>query len=179
MNLDPDKPVSQAQFGALVGITQQAVSELLARGTLGKGASLKAWLASYCGNLRDQASGHVSSEGFDLIRERVLTERVDRELKELMVAEKRATLVNVAQLEPMLMNMVGAFRSELLSRDDKLRDELQALHGIDIDITILNAYTHAALTQFGRYDPGCVGTGAPARVDIDAARAADDDGVGA
>jgi hypothetical protein len=84
----------------------------------------------------------------------VLTERVDRELKQLMVAEKKGLLVNVEQLEPELMNMVSAFRAELLSRDDKLKADLDALYGIELDLNLLNEYTHAALAQLARYTPG-------------------------
>ncbi len=107
---------------------------------------------AYIRHLRGQAAGHKSDDGLDLIKERVMTERVDRELKELQVAEKRGTLINVSQLEPELMNMVGAFRAELMARDDKLASDLVTLYGIQVDVTILNEYTNAALEQFGRYN---------------------------
>ena len=75
------------------------------------------------------------------------------------------------------MQMVGAFRSELLSRDDKLKSELDALYGIEVDLSILNEHTFAALAQLARYDPGERGFAAPAGGSIDAARADVDDGL--
>lgn len=132
----------------------------------------------YIENLRAQAAGHRSQDGMDLTRERALTEQVDRQLKQLQLAEKLGQLVNVAQLEPELQRMVGAFRAELLSRDDKLKAELDALYGIDIDLALLTDHTRAALAQLARYDLGGAPAGAPSDGGADAAGAPDDDGVG-
>lgn len=153
---------TQQQIAEHLDISQQQISELMKKlGVDWQAATLDEIRVAYIRNLRSVASGHRSSDGLDLTRERVLTERVDRELKELMVAEKRGTLVNVEQLEPELMNMVGAFRAELLARDDKLKADLDALYDIDLDLKLLNEHTHAALAQLARYEPGSAGTDAP------------------
>jgi len=174
-----DATVTYEAFGSLVGCSKQAIGEAIKRGVLRREAPLREWLAAYCQNLRDAASGHKSSDGDDLVRERVLTERVDRELKQLQVAEKRGLLINVAQLEPALMQMVSAFRTELLSRDDKLKDELDALYSIDVDIDILNGYTCDALSQFARYDASGAGAARPSDGDAEAVGEDIDDSMGA
>lgn len=144
---------TQNQVAEHLDISQPQVSGLMERlGIDWRTASLDFIRVAYIQNLRAQASGHRAENGTDLVHERVLTERVDRELKQLMVNEKKGTLINVAQLEPELMQMFGAFRSELLSRDDKLKDELDTLYGIDTDLTILNDHTYAALSQLAQYD---------------------------
>ena len=107
----------------------------------------------YILHLRSIASGHSSSEGDDLTKERILTERVDRELKELDLATKKGQLVNVDKLEPMLMQMVSAFRGELLSSVDKITDEFRALYEIEIDQELLLTHIHAALANFAQYNP--------------------------
>jgi len=153
---------TQKQIADHLDISQPQVSSLMERmGINWRTATLDAIRIAYIGNLRAQASGHRAEDGTDLVRERVLTERVDRELKQLLVNEKKGVLVNVVQLEPELMQMVGAFRSEMLSRDDKLKDELDALYGIDTDLTLLNDHTYAALSQLARYDASSQGTDAP------------------
>lgn len=145
---------TQQQIAAHLDLDQSAVSRLLDRlGASWQKASIDEIRVAYIRQLRGQAAGHKSSDGDDLVKERVLTERVDRELKELTLAEKRGVLINVEQLEPELMNMVSAFRTEILSRDDKIKSDLDALYGIDVDVTILNEYTYSALAQLGRYDP--------------------------
>ena len=107
---------------------------------------------AYIEQLRGQAAGHKSQDGMDLTRERALTEQVDRELKLLALAEKKGQLVNLAQLEPALSRMVAAFRTEMLSRDDKLKAEVDALYGINLDLALLTEHTRAALAQLARYD---------------------------
>jgi|SRR5450830_1642801 len=144
---------TQQQIADHLFISQQQVSRLMLKlGIDWDKSSMDEIRKEYIDNLRAQASGHKSDDGLDLIKERVLTERVERELKEMMVAEKKGLLINVSQLEPELMQMVGAFRSELLSRDDKLKSEIDALYGINIDLNLLNDHTNAALSQLARYD---------------------------
>lgn len=146
---------TQQQIADRLDLSQRAVSELMVKlGVDTKKSNLDEITRAYIRHLRGVAAGHRSEDGLDLTRERVLTERVDRELKEMMLAEKRGTLINVTHLEPELTNMVAAFRSELLARDDKLAADLSALYGVKVDVTILNEYSYAALSQFGRYNNG-------------------------
>lgn len=146
---------TQQQIADHLDLNQSNVSRMLdVIGLDWKVADLADIRVAYIRHLRGVAAGHKSDDGMDLTRERVLTERVDRELKLLTVAEKKGLLVNVSQLEQELMQMVGAFRSELLARDDKLKSELDALYGIEVDLSVLNDHTYTALSQLARYDPG-------------------------
>ena len=151
---------TQQQIADHIDISQQQVSELMAQlGIDWKTASLAKIRTQYIRKIRAQAAGHKSETGLDLIYERVLTERVDRELKLLQVAEKKGLLINVEQLEPEIMQMFGAFKAELLSRDDKLKFELDSLYGIDTDLNLFNEYTESALSQLARYSTGGEGNG--------------------
>lgn len=75
-----DQPCRQADFGALVGVSQQAVSDMVSRGVLENGAPLRQWLLAYCGRLREQAAGRIGSEsgGLDLAQERAALAREQR-----------------------------------------------------------------------------------------------------
>jgi hypothetical protein len=147
-------PTQQA-IAKHLDLAQQNVSELMKKLELDwKTATLDEIRIAYIRQLRAQAAGHRTDDGLDLVRERVLTERVDRELKQYTLAEKKGQLVNVAQLEPELQQMFGAFRTELLARDDKLKADIDQLYGIDVDIQVLNATTHDALRHLARYDAG-------------------------
>jgi hypothetical protein len=171
--------LTQQQVADHLDLSQQAVSATIEKlGIDLKTATLDDVRVEYIRNIRAVAAGHRSSDGLDLTRERVLTERVDRELKQLTVAEKKGLLINVTQLEPELVNMVSAFRTELLARDDKLKADLDAIHGIDVDLTMLNEYTFAALSQLTRYDAGSKDFDRTIGVSIDAAGKIDDNGMG-
>ncbi|WP_192878422.1 MarR family transcriptional regulator [Parvibium lacunae] len=145
---------TQQQIADHLGITQQAVAKQMDQlGIDWRQSTLDEIRLKYLDSLRAQASGHQTSSGESLIAERIETEKVDRALKLLILAEKRGLLVNVAQLEPELINMVGAFKAELLARDDKLKTELDALYGINLDVSLLNEHTRSALQHFARYYP--------------------------
>lgn len=143
---------TQQQIAIHLCMSQKQVSKIMERLAIDwRTASMDSVREAYIKHLRAIAAGHEAVGGDSLIGERILTERVDRELKELVLAEKKGTLINVAQLEPELMNMVSAFRTELLSRDDKLAADLTTLYGVQVDVAILNEFTNAALEQFSRY----------------------------
>ena len=171
---------TQAAISAHLDLDQGEVSRLMKKRSIDwKTASMDQIRLAYIHHIRGVASGHRADSGADLMEVRVQNEQLDVELKTLNLAEKKGVLVNVGQLEAELMQMVGAFRTELLSRDDKLKGELDALYGIDVDAQVLNEHTHAALRHFARYDPGVLGVGASAGGRDRAAGENLDDGMGA
>lgn len=166
---------TQTEIANHLGISQQAVSKTLSKmGIEWKDKSLDEIRLAYCARLREQASGHANQ----LMLERVETEKVDRELKLYQLAEKKKELINVEDLKSELVNIFAGFRQELLSRDDKLKTELDTLYGIDIDVSILNEYTYNALSHLsgylGGYQPAAKGAGA----DTAASEEDGDNGVG-
>jgi hypothetical protein len=171
-------PTQQAIADHL-GLDQSAVSKQMQGLALDwRKATMTEIRLAYCAHMRAVAAGHKSEDGLDLTRERAMTEQVDREIKMLTLAEKRAQLVNVTQLEPELVQMVVSFRAELLARDDRIKSDLDALYGIDVDLQVLNDATYDALQQLARYDPEQQGTGASAGGSAGAAAQDDDDGMG-
>ena len=145
---------TQQEIATHLGISQQAVSQQMEPiGVDWRTATMDEIRLAYLAHLRGVAAGHRSADGMDLARERALTEQVDRELKLLTLAEKKGQLINVSQLEPALLRQYGAFKSELEARDDKLKEELDLLYGIDVDLEILSVHTRNALSHLSRHDP--------------------------
>ena len=171
---------TQQQIADHLDLSQGEVSRLLDELAIDwRDTAMDTIRVAYIRKLRAMAAGHRSSSGDDLVQERVLNERLDRQMKELQLAEKRGQLVNVAELEPMLVQMVVAFRTDLTTRDDKLKSAIDALHGLDVDLQLFNDHTHDALLQLARYDPERAGFDAPGdRADAPGAEDVHD-GVGA
>ena len=145
---------TQQQLADHLDMSQQQISDIMRRlGINWNVASIDDVRIAYIRHLRGVASDHETSNGDSLTAERVLTERVDRELKQMQLEEKKSVLINVDQLEPVLTNMVAVYRDELLTRDDKLKADLDALYGIDLDLQLLNEHTFAALGQLSKYAP--------------------------
>lgn len=170
---------TQVEIAAHLGLSQPTVHKHMVQlGIEWTTASMDEIRLAYIGHLQGLAAGHRTHDGMDLTRERAMTEKVDREMKELALAEKRGQLVNVAQLEPEITRMVVAFRTELLSSDDKLKSEIDAFYGIDLDLAVLNERTRNCLRHLARYDPERDGDGASTGGAGDSAGDHDHDGLG-
>lgn len=193
--------VSQAEFARMHTVSRQAVNDLVSRGIIqldenGKldpisaleeiqkktnPAKSKIVGVSVLKN-EDPADNKINREDEAILsyhEARTQRERFEAKIVELTYHEKKGILVNVTQLESELMQMVGAFRSELLSRDDKLKDALDTLYGIEIDLTLLNEHTYAALSQLARYDASGQGAAAPIEGEHSAAGEDEHAGMGA
>lgn len=74
-------PITQAQFAALVGVSEAKVSQLVADGVIVRGDTGQQWLHAYCERLREVAAGRQSEEvgGLDLVQERAALARAQRE----------------------------------------------------------------------------------------------------
>ncbi|KQU64576.1 hypothetical protein ASC98_27655 [Rhizobacter sp. Root1238] len=70
--------MTQEQFGDLVGISQQAVSELLGRAILQAGQPAATWLRAYTKHLREQAAGRGADGELARERARLAREQADR-----------------------------------------------------------------------------------------------------
>lgn len=77
---DLDAPMTQQEFGAIVGITQPTVSRLASNGVLDQADTGGEWLRAYIHRLREQAAGRMSGEigGLDLVQERAALAREQR-----------------------------------------------------------------------------------------------------
>ena len=143
---------TQRQIAEHLDISQQQVSELLAALQLeSQTASMDQIRVAYLARLRRQAAAQRTAGGDSLIAERVKTERVSRELLTLQLEQKRAALINVRQFEPLWLQMVEAFRVELMRMTDELKVVLDAAHGIDIDDELVHAHVRSALSQLSRF----------------------------
>lgn len=77
---DLSSQVSQSAFGALVGISQPAVSDLISRGVLVNGGNAGEWLIAYCAHIREVAAGRATIGDLDLATERarLASEQADK-----------------------------------------------------------------------------------------------------
>lgn len=125
MNLDD--PCTQAEFGALIGISQPAVSEHLSNGVLTAGASARQWLIEYTANLREQAAGRGTG---DLAYERALQAKVARERNEIQLAKDRREWAEVSKLTlfcayigARVAGLLGPLPSQMHKLDPKMSPE--------------------------------------------------------
>ena len=123
---------TQQEFGDMVGISQPAVSELLARAVLQPGHSVSQWLIWYCANLREQAAGR-GGDG-ELAANRAEESRVRKELLEIKLAERRKEVAPVAIIEQVLAHVGSQIRGTLEPLHVTLKMRCPQLTAEDIKI---------------------------------------------
>lgn len=99
--MNPYEPITQADFGALIGVSQQAVSDMIDRGVIVKGMPLANWLRDVFEHLREQAAGRDG----ELANERAKETKVRRELGEIKLAEARKEFAPVGVIEQVLAHL--------------------------------------------------------------------------
>jgi len=133
MIVDLDAKGTQAKFAQLVGITQPAVSGLIARGVLVANDNIGNWLLSYCGNLRETAAGRLGTSDLDLTEERARLAAAQADKLELELAVTRAELAPVATIESVLVRAGGKVGAILDAVPQTLKRRLPHLTSSDLE----------------------------------------------
>jgi phage terminase Nu1 subunit (DNA packaging protein) len=115
------QPVTQAAFGEMVGVTQQAISTYVTSGLLKPGDTAHAWLLAYCDRLRMEASGRASPVSDDLNRERTALARSQREAQDLKNAVTRGEYAPIGLLEDVLAIASSAVADRIEGLEGLLR----------------------------------------------------------
>jgi phage terminase Nu1 subunit (DNA packaging protein) len=108
--------LSQASFGELVGVSQPAVSAMLAAGWLPANGTGRQWLLAYCAHLREVAAGRASSGDLDLAQERAAL------AKEQRIGQKIKNAVAQGEYAPvgLLGDVLAAASAAVVDRFDAL-----------------------------------------------------------
>ena len=116
-----DAPISQAEFAQLIGVSEARVSQLVAEKVITRGDTAHEWLLSYCERLRDQAAGRAGSDGADLVYERALLTRSQREAQDLKnkVARKQFAPIGL------LADVLGLASSAVVDRMDQMEGHMR------------------------------------------------------
>lgn len=145
---------TQLEIAAHLGLSERRLRDVLkSLGLDHRTSTVDEIRLAYIEDLRRKAAGTSAGDGFDLVKERVLTERVDRELKLVTLAEKKELLINRDQIEPELQNAFVTLRANLLALADRLKSILDVQYGVDTDVSIIETEIHHALSTLSRYDP--------------------------
>lgn len=148
-----DRPGSQAEFGVLVGISQQAVSGIAARGVLAPGATLRQWLLDYCAAIREAASGR----GGEATTQQQLAEARIRESiakatrYEVETAEKLSKLVDADFIEQQLAGWAAAGVQAVESAAERIADGISAEFGIELEDRHVIGHLRDALRDISTY----------------------------
>jgi phage terminase Nu1 subunit (DNA packaging protein) len=117
-----DFQITQADFAALVGVSEATVSNMFTEGRLERGNTGGVWLLKYCDRLREQAAGRMGSEdGLDLVQERAALARSQRISQDMKNDIARGDYAPVG----LLADVLGMASSAVVDRFDQLEGALR------------------------------------------------------
>lgn len=131
--IDLTQQVSQSAFGDAVGISQQAVSDLISRGVISNGQTAAMWLKAYCSNLREVAAGRLAGEGFDLPTERARLAREQADKIAMQNAQTRRELAPAYLIEEVLAKAGAKVAGILEAIPGQVRRRMPSLPASEID----------------------------------------------
>lgn len=143
--LDLTRPCTQAEFGQLVGISQPAVSEMLAKGVLGQGQTVGTWLLAYTRHLREQAAGR-GADG-ELAANRAAESATRNQLLQIKLRKARGEYAEVALIEAVLAAVGASIASKLEALVPRIKmqcPELTPEHLKGIEAVITDVRNKAA-----------------------------------
>lgn len=117
-----DQPVSQAEFAAMIGVSEARASQLVSEGVIVRGDTAQEWLVAYCERLRDQAAGRLGegAGGLDLVQERAALAREQRIGQAIKNGVARKEFGPVG----LLADVLGTASSAVVDRFDHLEGML-------------------------------------------------------
>ncbi len=134
MSIDLNKKTTQAKFAQMVGVTQPAVSSLIARGIITPGDTAGNWLLGYCGHLREGAAGRTNTSDLDLTEERARLAAAQADKIEMELAVMRNELVSVSIVEQVLVAAAGKMAGILDAVPSILKRRLPDITEADVSI---------------------------------------------
>lgn len=123
MLIDLDAPAVQSVTGQIVGVSQQAISAMVAEGKLPGFGTQAEMIQAYCERLREQAAGRLGGEvgGLDLVQERAALAKEQRIRQRLLndVARREYSPVGA------LTDVLGMASGAVVDRFDQLEAALK------------------------------------------------------
>jgi hypothetical protein len=121
MTYDTSMSCTQAEFGIIVGISQSAVSQLIAEGKIPADGTLGDWLHSYLQNLRYQIELRQGDGSLDLVQERAALARSQRISQDLKNDIARCEYAPIG----LLADVLGMASSAVVDRFEQLEGALR------------------------------------------------------
>lgn len=143
--IDLNVKATQTVFSKLVGTSQPAVAQMVAKGVLTRNASVGQWLVEYCDRIRKEAAGRGSDNSKSLTdarieesRENTLSKRQDR-------LTKAGVLVSTEDIALVVEEMGNSIQSGWIGAGDRIIEAIQSSHKIELDDELVYGPLRASL----------------------------------
>lgn len=128
---NPESPANQAAFAAMVGVSQQAISQLKLKNVFPEGGTYAEWLHAYLERLRTEASGR--DQDARLSSARIRETEASANLKDLDYLQRLKKIILFDDVAPMLNQFCSAVQFNVLAAQEKIIDAIESKYSITLD----------------------------------------------
>lgn len=140
---DQNSKASQTIFASMVGVSQQAISSLKAKGVLSDGGTYEDWLISYLDRLRAEAAGRMQDDRLSDVR--IRETEMSANLKELEYLKQLKQIIFVDDVGPLLAEFCSAVQFHVMSAQERIIEAIESKHEITLNDDDINKPLRAAI----------------------------------
>lgn len=128
---DPNAKANQTAFAGMVGVSQQAISQLKAKGVLTDGGTFYEWHTAYLERLQSVAAGREQDNRLSDVR--IRETEMSANLKELEYMKQLGQIILVNDLSPLLSAFIGSVQFNVMAAQERIIEAIESKHSITID----------------------------------------------
>lgn len=140
---DPNAKANQTAFAAMVGVSQQAISQLKNKGVLPDGGTYTDWLIAYVERLRAEAAGREQDNRLSDVR--IRETEMSANLKELEYMKQLGQTILVNDLSPLLNGFMASVQFNVMAAQERIIEAIESKHSITVDDDDIGKPLRAAL----------------------------------
>lgn len=172
-----DEVASQTGFADILGISQQAVSKQVKKGTLSQGGTYGDWLHEYYDHLADQAAGRGGEGQMDVARATIEEKQTKTALNRLQYHEKLGRLVDIEEARSLLSDWASFTNRQLRQAFERFSLEVESQLDVEVPPELREKYAGAAIERIRGYVQKLGGHGDDGSGDVPGPEELPDQGV--
>lgn len=149
--VDLEESANQTRFAKLVGSSQQAISKMVEKGVLRRGATTGEWLLQYSERLREIAGGRGGDSQADLTKAKTEEAEVKAALGRLQYHEKLGNIIDNEEARAFLTEWAGYANREFRQGIERLLLDVESQFNVSVPVELREKHAGAAIDRVKGY----------------------------
>jgi hypothetical protein len=128
---DPEEKANQTAFALMVGVSQQAISQLKGKGVLLEDGTFGEWHLAYLDRLRSEAAGREQDSRLSDVR--IRETEMSANLKELEYLKQLGKIIMVEDLSPLMTSFCSTVQFNVMAAQERIIEAIESKHSITVD----------------------------------------------
>ena len=145
--VDLSEAANQTRFAKMVGSSQQAISKMVEKGVLRRGATTGEWLLQYCERLREISAGRGGESQGDLTEAKIEEAIVKTALGRLQYHERLGNLIHKDEAHSLLSEWAAFASREFRQGAERLILDVHSQFDVELPLELREKHVGAAIER--------------------------------